>query len=58
MDNSLTGCLNNYSKTELYELFGTSEKELETCMKCPNGTVVDGGVVTCKYFNEGDKNDS
>ena len=52
MDNSLTGCLNNYSKTELYELFGTSEKELENCMKCPNGTVVDGGVVTCKYFNE------
>lgn len=58
MDNSLTGCLNNYSKTELYELFGTNEKEFENCMKCPNATVVDGGVVSCKYFNEGDKDDS
>lgn len=58
MDNSLTGCLNHYSKTELYDLFGTSEKELENCTRCPNKIVVDDGVVTCKYFKEGDNNDS
>ena len=47
MENSLSGCTNNYSK-----------KELSNCMKCQNHIIVDNGVVTCKYFNEGDENDS
>ena len=58
MENSLSGCTNNYSKKELYELFGTDEKELSNCMKCQNHIIVDNGVVTCKYLNEGDENDS
>ena len=58
MEKSLIGCLNNYSKSELYELFGTNEDELKNCMKCPNSTTVDNGIITCKYFNKGDKDES
>lgn len=57
MSTPLIGCENNYDIEQLYELYGTNEKELEKCLSCPNSKTIDGCVVTCKYFDEKEEND-
>ena len=57
MNTPLVGCENNYSEDELYELYGTNEEELQKCMSCSNSIRVDGGIITCKYFNNKNETD-
>lgn len=49
MANVIEGCLNHYTEDELYELFGTHDKEIDTCIRCSNHSY-SSGIISCKYI--------
>ena len=52
LQQKLSGCDNNYSAEELYDIFGMSDEEVKICLNCSNHRM-EGGILTCKHILEG-----
>ena len=44
----LPECGNNYTADDLFNRFGSNDREIQICMKCKN-CLIEDGIITCKH---------